>query len=170
MADWSPKTAYVLTHNRGVNVHSTEGHGKPVDMCVENYNLTFKKVVKSSGGHLTLKHAQEVSLAVPLIDAARRVCDKVFRAKQTVSHSSPSSEADIKSMWRKISEGRVYLPTPGRRLMFGKKFADVVVKGMKRITFDKWLDNYLHKGDTEEEEGNHLDDDLEVDLTALMDE
>eukprot|EP00058_Branchiostoma_floridae_P002601 XP_002588089.1 hypothetical protein BRAFLDRAFT_87606 [Branchiostoma floridae] len=39
MADWSPKTAYVLTHNRGVNVHSTEGHGKPVDMCVENYNF-----------------------------------------------------------------------------------------------------------------------------------
>ncbi|XP_019615400.1 PREDICTED: uncharacterized protein LOC109463125 [Branchiostoma belcheri] len=38
MADWSPKTAYVLTHNRGVNTHSKEGHGKPVDMLVEHYN------------------------------------------------------------------------------------------------------------------------------------
>ncbi|XP_066270851.1 uncharacterized protein [Branchiostoma lanceolatum] len=174
MADWSPRTAHVLTHNRGVNTHSREGHGKPVDMLVEHYNKLLKKVLKSSGGHLTLRHAKEVSLAVPLIDEARRFCDRVFKARQTVGHTSPSAEADIRSMRQKISDGLVYQPTPGRVLFFGKEFDDPVSKGLKRITVDKWLDNYLHKEDTDDEEdaadAAEVDPDLEVDLAVLMDE
>ncbi|XP_019618434.1 PREDICTED: uncharacterized protein LOC109465518 [Branchiostoma belcheri] len=171
LADWSPRTTEVLTNNRGVNTHSREGHGKPVDMLVEHYNKILKKVLKASGGQLTLRHAQEVSLAVPLLDEARRFCDRVFQAKQTVQHTTPSSHADVEAMWKSILEGSAYSPTPGRRLCSGKEFVDVVKKGDKRITVDRWLDNFLRKGKVDDEtEHNTGDEDLEVDLAALIDE
>ncbi|XP_066272161.1 uncharacterized protein [Branchiostoma lanceolatum] len=177
-ADWSPKTTYVLTHNRFYNTHGRHGHAKPVDMLVEHYNKILKKALKSSGGRLTLRHAQEVSLAVPLLDEARRFCDGVFRARKTVSHTSPSADADVQSMIQAISEEKVYSPTAGRRLFFGKDFKDVTQKGWKRVTADKWLDNFLQKGVTdvdEDEDGvisrdEEEEDDAVVDFPALMDE
>ncbi|KAI8487177.1 hypothetical protein Bbelb_349750 [Branchiostoma belcheri] len=67
-------------------------------MLVEHYNKILKNVLKRSGGHLTYKHAKEVSLAVPLLDEARRFCSKLFGTQQTVGHTSPSAEKDITTM------------------------------------------------------------------------
>ncbi|KAI8507888.1 hypothetical protein Bbelb_141280 [Branchiostoma belcheri] len=132
---------------------------------------TFHRRPRKTSGYAGGALQQEVSLAVPLIDEARRLCDKVFGTRQTVGHTSPSATKDICSMYCKISEGLVYQPTPGRRLFYGKEFTDVVAKGMKRITVDNWLTNFLSKDETEDEEDIYdRDPDLEVDLQTLMDE
>ena len=38
-ADYPQHIAYIITHNRTVNIDGRPGHGKPIDQMVEHYNL-----------------------------------------------------------------------------------------------------------------------------------
>ncbi|XP_078679320.1 uncharacterized protein LOC144914973 [Branchiostoma floridae x Branchiostoma belcheri] len=165
-ADWSGAVAALATNNRTVNLQDREGHGKAVDMLVEHYNKILKNVLKRSGGHLTYKHAKEVSLAVPLLDEARRFCSKLFGTQQTVGHTSP----DITTMIGRLLDGKVYCVSPGRRLESGLTFEDPVSKGFGKVTEGKWLEQFLQKGniaetDTEPED---TDDDDVAETDALI--
>ena len=39
IADYPRHMAYIITHNRTVNVEGKPGRGKPVDQMMEHYNL-----------------------------------------------------------------------------------------------------------------------------------
>ena len=38
-ASYPKHIAYIVTHNRTVNVHGMPGRGKPIDQMLEHYNL-----------------------------------------------------------------------------------------------------------------------------------
>jgi len=38
-ASFPKHIAYIVTHNRTINMHGREGHGKPIDQMLEHYNL-----------------------------------------------------------------------------------------------------------------------------------
>ena len=38
-ASFPKHIAYIVTHNRTINMHGREGHGKPIDQTLEHYNL-----------------------------------------------------------------------------------------------------------------------------------
>ncbi|XP_078679284.1 uncharacterized protein LOC144914924 [Branchiostoma floridae x Branchiostoma belcheri] len=175
-ADWSEEMATLATNNRTVNFHGRQGHGKAVDMLVEHYNKILKTVLKRSGGHVTFKQAKQVSLAIPLLDEARKLCRQLFATKQTTRHTSPSVDRDIKIMVDHLVEGNVYSVHPGRLLFLGKKFEDPVTKGLKKITEGKCLEHFLQKEntvvdcDTDNQTDLFDDDDDFPDTDALMDE
>ncbi|XP_035697515.1 uncharacterized protein LOC118430637 [Branchiostoma floridae] len=171
-SDWSEEMAALATNNRTVNLHGREGHGKPIDMLVEHYNKILKTVLKRSGGHLSCKHAKEVSLAIPLLDEARRFCRELFGTKQTVGHTSPSAEKDIRIMMDRLVQGNVFGVVPGRRLFLGSKFEDPVTKGFQKITEGKWLEQFLQKRNILECDADtqaNTDDDV-PDTDVLIDE
>ncbi|XP_035687273.1 uncharacterized protein LOC118423287 [Branchiostoma floridae] len=166
-ADWSPKTAWLATHNRTVNCHGTSGHGKAIDMMNEHYNRDFKSMMRGSGSKVTIAHAKQVSLAIPLLQAARRFCVGAFGVKRTSSHTVKSATVDIDNMVRAIQEARVYTPQEGRRISLGKRYDDPIIKAFQKINDDKWLAKSLLKWTRK-----HIPemDEIEVDIEALMDE
>ncbi|XP_019641516.1 PREDICTED: uncharacterized protein LOC109482999 [Branchiostoma belcheri] len=146
-ADWSEAISNLATHNRTINTHGREGHSKPIDMLVEHYNKILKGVYRASGGHLTVEHAKDASLAVQMFDEARKFCSKLFNTRQTVRHSVPSADRDIKLMTDAVVDEKTYNITPGRRLLGNKTFENPVTKGMAKITEAKWLESFLQKED-----------------------
>eukprot|EP00058_Branchiostoma_floridae_P022044 XP_002607534.1 hypothetical protein BRAFLDRAFT_106482 [Branchiostoma floridae] len=78
---------------------------------------------------------------------------ELFSTKQTVGHTNPSAENDIREireMNDAIVRGNVYTVTPGRRLV--EIFTDPVAKGMKRIAEENWIQNFLQKESVEEQQ------------------
>ncbi|XP_035665572.1 uncharacterized protein LOC118408824 [Branchiostoma floridae] len=146
-ADWSPYMAYIHTHNRCVNISGQEGRAKPVDMMGEHYNRVIKTTCHSSGGRLQFKHAQDISLAVQLFDAAKQFTDSLCTSKRSTSHTTPSATNDIRAITNVILQHKIYTETPGRTL----EWSDPRAVARERINDDGWLINYLSRGATEAE-------------------
>eukprot|EP00058_Branchiostoma_floridae_P021997 XP_002607487.1 hypothetical protein BRAFLDRAFT_69919 [Branchiostoma floridae] len=73
-----------------------------------------------------------------------------------------------------IGRGNVYTVTPGRRLV--ETFTNPVAKGMKRITEENWIQNFLQKESVEEQHAQQSnsadvanDDSIDANTDTLMD-
>ncbi|XP_019644214.1 PREDICTED: uncharacterized protein LOC109485209, partial [Branchiostoma belcheri] len=166
-ADWSPYMAHLHTHNRCVNISGQEGRAKPVDMLGEHYNRIIKTTCHSSGGRLQFKHAQDISLAVQVFDAAKQFTDGLCRSGRSSSHTTTSATEDIKAITKMIIQHGVHTETAGRNL----KWSDPRAVARERINDDKWLVNYLNRGAEPEDDEPHTpgdqdDPDAEEDIQA----
>ena len=110
--DFPSHVAYIVTHNRAVNMSGKEGRAKPLDqlttICKSTIriivytlytliisNRMIKETMCASGANSTHKHMEDISLsALFLMDVAKRV-DKVFGVTQSVTHTSRDAKKDI---------------------------------------------------------------------------
>lgn len=98
-ADFSPRMAYIATHNRTVNTTGRPGKGKPIDMAIEHHNLVLKNALRSAGANVTLHHLKVISLPSQLVHEAALKCDSEFHTPRTSSHHTVADpKTDVEMM------------------------------------------------------------------------
>lgn len=123
----------------------------------------FKQALKSGGGHLTVKHIEEVSLGALFLLQAARETDRAFKVKPpSTSHTVRDSNSDVMKMTTHLLEKEVHLIKSERRFPV---FIDPTDSGWKKISTTTWLKDTLSRSHSVDfESAENLQQEQEVDL------
>ena len=127
-----------------------------------------KQTLKSCGGNLTQKHAEEVSFcALFLMDALKKT-DREFKCNRSTSHTAKDASKDQQLLTAHLLENKVISASPERK---EPSFDDPTEAGMKKISNTSWVKDTLSKLPAEEEEdflsSPNVLDDLDYELSDV---
>ena len=107
------------------------------------HNRVFKQALHSGGGHLTVKHIEEVSLGVLFLMEAAKKTDRTFNVKApSTTHTVRDSDQDVMKMAAHLKEKNVHIVDKER---LSPKFVDPTESGWKKISTTSWLKDTLLK-------------------------
>lgn len=112
-----------------------------------------KQTLKSCGGNLTQKHAEEVSLCALFLMEALKKTDREFKCTQTTAHTTKDACKDIELLTAHLLEHKVTSISSERT---EPAFEDPTETGMKKICNTSWVKDTLSKLPAEEEEDYSL--------------
>lgn len=124
----------------------------------------FKQALQSAGGHLSVKHVEEVSLGVLFLMQAAKKTDTAFKVKApSTTHTVRGSDNDVVKMATYLHENQVHLVKTERS---SPGFVDPTESGWKKISTTTWLKDTLTQSLEVEnlEPADNLQPDGEVDL------
>lgn len=124
----------------------------------------FKQALRS-GGHLTAKHVEEVSLGVLFLMQAARKTDRAFKVKApSTTHTVRDSDSDVKKMVTHLTEKEVQIVVKERS---SPGFVDPTESGWKKINTTSWLKDTLSRSleveNLETVENLQVDQELDLD-------
>ena len=163
--NFSERLAYIVTHNRTVDVSGCPGKGKPIDMAIEHHNLIFKNALRSSGANVTQDHLTTISLASQqLHDAAVLNDTELCTAMNYGSHRATDCKDDLIDMIHLLLDHNVTKKIPGRQLDSRQPFNPPFGVGWEVAIGQQWIKKFLRKTETiadfessEEEQHNEIE-------------
>ncbi|XP_062504572.1 uncharacterized protein LOC134181330 [Corticium candelabrum] len=144
--------AYIVTHNRTVNVSGRPGKGKPIDMAIEHHNLILKNALRSSSANVTEEHLSTISLASQQLHEAAILYDTELNISvYDGTHTETSSQNDILKMTKSLLENRVTTKIPGRHIQSSQPFEPPFDIGWNVAIGKRWIKKFLKKTETIED-------------------
>ena len=142
-ANYSEQMAYIMTHNRTVNVSGKTGKGKAIDMSIEHHNLILKNALRNSGSSVTEEHLTTISLTYQLLHDAAVKFDREVALSSTRSHSSCGKSDDMQAMFQFSFDEKLCEKVEGRQLKSKKKYEPAFSQEMQKCIGKQWVLNYL---------------------------
>ena len=142
-ANYSEQMAYIVTHNRTVNVSGKTGKGKAIDMSIEHHNLILKNALRNSGSSVTEEHLTTISLTSQLLHDAAVKFDREVALSSTQSHSTCGKNDDIQAMFQFSFDEKLCEKIEGRQLKSRKKYEPAFSQGMQKCIGKQWVRKYL---------------------------
>ena len=148
-SNFSERMAYIVTHNRTVNVSGHPGRGKPIDMAIEHHNLILKNALRSSGLNVTQEHLTTISLASQQLHEAAVLCDKeLYIPANDGDHTETGYQNDIKIMTESMLQNKVTKKISGRHIQPSQLFEPPFDIGWSVATGKQWIKKFLRKTET----------------------
>ena len=123
----------------------------------------FKQALHTGGGQLTVKHVEEVSLAVLFLMEAAKKTDEAFQVKApSNTHTQRESDNDIIKMVTHLTQNQVHILDTNRK---SPVFTDPTETGWKKIGTTTWLKDTLSRSlEVDDDSGDlHLEQELDLD-------
>ena len=167
LANFSEELAFLVTHNRTVNVSGQPGKGKAIDMAVEHNNLILKNALRSSGANVTEEHLKTVSMASQTLHDAALLCDEELGVASYGGHRTSSTINEIDTLVKATLEGNVMATRPGRSIDDKDTFVPHYTDGIEKCIGKQWLKKFLRDTATIADfEFDELENQVDTDCTT----
>ena len=119
-------------------------------MC---FYRVLKEALKASGGNLTERHTEDVSMCTLLLMEAAKKTDREFGCSRSSAHTTTDAESDVNKLMVRLKEAEVAWELSNRT---SPAFEDPTEKGLDKMFNSSWIQDTMSKTAV-------VEDDLEVD-------
>lgn len=117
--------------------------------------------MKSGGGNITEKHAEELSLSALFLMEAAKKADKEFHAHRTTAHTTRDADKDILKITTHLLDNQVTSVMEDRTT---PTFKDPTDDGMAKMCNTSWVKEILAKSADDDLDEEQREYSREVDL------
>lgn len=126
-----------ITWSWVVNTRGGAGKNVPIDLHNEHLNRKLKDVVSGVGANVTEGLIVEASKSLNAVDTICEHFDSTTGVRpDSVHHTKKSSQQDLKTIVKQLSESQVFSYTPGSK---HKAFPNIKLRISKQNCFSKTI-------------------------------
>lgn len=139
----TPRDAYRVIWNRGVNNHCSKGTNIPLDLEQELSNNYVKQCIKNLGVNVT-------EAAVTRICKAEKSCRNMLanidkelsRSRKSGKHTHKSNNNDLETLVKRLCEQDVFTFTAGRKFRHFQDFQRDITASLDMSAMYKWINKH----------------------------